>query len=296
MSLKADKTLINLIESKISIGKYSEVREILKSGKDSIMLKYYLAILECIENNFEQSKKYYDECLLEPILQHKSFLALANLQIQFGNYDVAQKMFETLRFVPRYYNIATFDLIYLFILKGDYLEAQKLIKEIDVTKLSIETAKYYNILNICIGYYLNDIKLDYGKLCQDRNYTIHRLFDNDDSRLIKHVEKHYHPTEGKNDGYFFKNINIEKLINESKDIIGHLNANHFQNSDIYKFKLDRSIGYVDGIETSDLCVITMLGTQKILTMYPIILSDEFDKEGMSTSEKLKLRRMQGKCK
>lgn len=72
-----------------------------------------------------------------------------------------------------------------------------------------------------------------------------------------------------------------------------MNANHFEVSDMYRFRLDTPIGYKGDLITSDICVVTMIGTKDIITMYPVSLSDEFDKEGMSTSKELKLKRLQG---
>lgn len=60
---------------------------------------------------------------------------------------------------------------------------------------------------------------------------------------------------------------------------------------MYRFKLDSPTWYKGNIITSDLCVVTMIGTKDIITMYPVSLSDEFDKERFSTSEQLKLKRL-----
>ena len=72
-----------------------------------------------------------------------------------------------------------------------------------------------------------------------------------------------------------------------------MTANHFEVSDMYRFRLDTPIGYKDDLITSDLCVVTIIGTKDIITMYPVSLSDEFDKEGLATSKELKLKRLQG---
>lgn len=37
----------------------------------------------------------------------------------------------------------------------------------------------------------------------------------------------------------------------------------------------------------------MIGTKDILTMYPVLVSNEFDQEGMSLSKPLLLKRKQG---
>ena len=72
-----------------------------------------------------------------------------------------------------------------------------------------------------------------------------------------------------------------------------MNANHFELSDMYRFKLDHPIGFVGDDITSDLCVVTLIGTKNIVTMYPVLLSNQFDKEGMSFSKELMLKRTCG---
>lgn len=62
---------------------------------------------------------------------------------------------------------------------------------------------------------------------------------------------------------------------------------------MYRFRLDAPIGFKGDEETSDLCVVTMIRAKDILTMYPVLLSDEFDNEGMSESKELSLKRKQG---
>lgn len=71
-----------------------------------------------------------------------------------------------------------------------------------------------------------------------------------------------------------------------------MNPNHFEVSDMYRFRLDTPIGFKGDEITSDLCVVTMIGTKDILTIYPVLLSDEFDKEGMSFSKQLLYKRKQ----
>ena len=75
-----------------------------------------------------------------------------------------------------------------------------------------------------------------------------------------------------------------------------MNGNHFELTDMYRFKLDTPIGYKGELITNDLCVVTILGTKDIITMYPVSLSNEFDNEKFSTSEQLKLKRLQGGIK
>ena len=290
-----DESLSKLIQIEIREGKYSKARKILVENKDisSIGLKQIYGLLENIENNFEQSRKYYSECMVDPDMQYKSLLAIAKLYIQTGDYEVARKMFETLRLNPKFYIQATFGLASLNIFEHNFFEAQKLMNEINVSKLTPKLTQHYRILDSYIKYFLGQLRMSDNKFDPVRDYMIYRLFDHSEDTLLNHIEKHRNQAEKETNGCFFRYTDIKKLLYDARNRIEDMNANHFEVSDMYRFRLDTPIGYKDDLITSDLCVVTIIGTKDIITMYPVSLSDEFDKEGLATSKELKLKRLQG---
>lgn len=290
-----DESLSKLIQIEIREGKYSKARKILVENKDisSIGLKQIYGLLENIENNFEQSRKYYSECMVDPDMQYKSLLAIAKLYIQTGDYEVARKMFETLRLNPKFYIQATFGLASLNIFEHNFFEAQKLMNEINVSKLTPKLTQHYRILDSYIKYFLGQLRMSDNKFDPVRDYMIYRLFDHSEDTLLNHIEKHRNQAEKETNGCFFRYTDTKKLLYDARNKIEDMNANHFEVSDMYRFRLDTPIGYKDDLITSDLCVVTIIGTKDIITMYPVSLSDEFDKEGLATSKELKLKRLQG---
>lgn len=82
----------------------------------------------------------------------------------------------------------------------------------------------------------------------------------------------------------FREESLSKLIQieikegkYAKAKIETMNSNHFE---------------VDEI-TSNLCVVTMIGTKDIVTRYPVKLSFEFDNEGFAYDKTIALKRTQG---
>lgn len=292
------ESLSKLIHIEIREGKYAKAREILNNNQDinSPVLKQMYGLLENIENNFEQSKKYYSECMLTPDMQYKSLLALAKLYVQTGDYDIASKMYQTLQLNPRFYIQSTIGLTCLSIFEKRFYDAQKYMMKIDESKLTPKLMQHYRILNAYIKYFLGQLKSSDNIYDPARDYMIHRLFDHSEETLLSHIEKHRNQSEKATNGCFFKHTDIRKLLLNARKIIEDMNGNHFEVSDMYRFKLDTPIGYKGELITSDLCVVTMIGTKDIITMYPVSLSDEFDKEGLSTSEQLKLKRLHGGIK
>ena len=64
----------------------------------------------------------------------------------------------------------------------------------------------------------------------------------------------------------------------------------------YQICIDLLIGFKRNEITSDICVVIMIENKDINAMYPVSPSDEFDKEGLSTSKEFKLKRLQGGIK
>lgn len=128
---------------------------------------------------------------------------------------------------------------------------------------------------------------------QVNEYALYRLFDRSDKTLLRHIDRHKNQSEKSGNGCFFEHTDTRKLLHDARDIIQNMNANHFEVSDMYRFRLDTPIGFKGNETTSDLCVVTLIGTKDIITMYPVSLSDEFDKEGLSKSKELALKRLNG---
>lgn len=288
-------SLYRLLQIDLREGKYAKARMLLNANKDnhSLKLKKIYGLLENIENNFKTAKKYYNECLLEPKLQNKALLSIAKLYIQTGDNEIAKKMLETLQLNPNYEIQAIISLICLNILEQDYQEAKRLLQEIDVKKLTPKVSQHYKFLTMYIKYFNGELKIVPSNLSQLNDYMIYRLFDNSDELLLKHLKKHLNQKERNSNGCFLPNTDLKKLLNIAQETIKNLNPNHFENSDMYRFRLDNPIGYKEKDLTKDLCVVTIIGTKDILTMYPVSLSDEFDKEGFSTNKELILKRNNG---
>jgi len=286
------ESLLKILNIDLKEGKYSKVRKCLKENEDcnDIRFKQIYGILENIENNFEASKQYYNDCMLDLEMQNKSLLAIAKLYIQTGDYDIARKMLETLLLNKKFYIQAVFGIISIDILEGKYEEGYTLLKTIDEKNLYPKILHHYRVLNMYLLYFMNDLSKINNTFDPLKDYMIYRLFDNSEDFLLENISKHLNQNERESNGCFFKYTNLKQLLYDAQDRISSMNANHFEFSDMYRFKLDTPIGFKGDEITSDLCVVTMLGTKEILTMYPVLLSDEFDREGMCTSKQLMIKR------
>lgn len=292
-----DLSLSKLIQIDLREGKYAKVRNLLKNNQsDIIEFKQVYGLLENIENNFEKSKTYYSQCMIDPDMQNKSLLAIAKLYIQTGDNEVARKMLETLQLNRKFYIQSTIGLVCLNILEENYRDAYRYLKSINSDRLTTKLLQHYQILEMYLLRNLGKLKKSDNNFDPIKDYMIYRLFDDSEDLLLKHISKHMNQRDKDTNGCFFKYTDLKKLLIDAREKIENMNSNHFEVSDMYRFRLDTPIGFKGEEETRDLCVVTMIGTKDILTMYPVLLSDEFDKEGMSESKELLLKRKQGGIK
>lgn len=289
-----DLALSKLIQIDLKEGKYAKARNLLKTNQsNAIEIKQAYGLLENIENNFEKSKSYYSQCMIDPDMQNKSLLAIAKLCIQTGDNEVARKMLETLQINRQFYIQSTIGLVCLNILEENYKDAYKLLKSININQLTPKLFQHYQILEKRLLRNFGKLKNSNNNFDPVKDYMICRLFDDSEELLLTHISKHMNQKEKSTNGCFFKYTDLRKLLNDARNKIENMNPNHFEASDMYRFRLDTPIGFKGEDITHDLCVVTILGTKEVLTMYPVLLSDEFDKEGMSESKQLLLKRKQG---
>lgn len=290
-----EKSLSKLIQIEIREGKYSKARKMLNENRNlssSALLQVY-GLLENVENKFEQSKRYYSMCMANPKMQYISLQALAKLYIQTGDYSIAEKMYEALLVNNNFTIQSKIGLICLYMLESIFLKAQSLLLEIDLSTLTPKLLQHFRILDTYIKYFLGQLKYSDAGTSQLKGYMTYRLFDKSDETLMRHIDRHKDQSLKHTNGCFFKYIDTKKLLYDARDIIQDMNGNHFEVSDMYRFRLDEPIGFKGDEITSDLCAVRLIGTKDIIKMYPVLLSDEFDKEGLSTSKELKLKRLQG---
>ena len=121
--------------------------------------------------------------------------------------------------------------------------------------------------------------------CTD--YLVQIMLGNKDI-LLSHIAKHEYDSKKVNSS-FIDNINIEELLGQSLECIKSVNPSFSYISDVYRVILDRPIGVINGKNINGLCVSTITGTDKILSIYPEDFSYEFDKEGLSHDKGLAIK-------
>jgi len=203
-----------------------------------------------------------------------------------------RKIYETFLFNERFRLKSIFEIVCLCILEGDYKYAYKLLQDIDVSKLDYKgSSNYFTLLA-----YLKVLMGTFSKSdIPDKHKDIYRLnllMADDDQLLLDHITKHLYQGDSL-ESSFFKYTDLKKILAEVREQLIKYNPVRDSFCDIYTVHLDSPVGFNGEIITSDVKVVTYLNSDCIITMYPVILSSEFNKEGFATSQELKVKRMGG---
>ena len=273
----------------IQESKYDITRQLLEQyyQKDSNNLNMAYGLLETIESNFESAKQYYQLCMNTYFNQNKILLELARLNIQTGDNEIGRKMFETLKYEENYQAIALINLILVNILEQKYDDGYELLEQLSKCNLRGNLIETFENLKHYLKYFTNKT---YNKPDINSNYLIHRLYDDRDDTLLSHISSHINQQNKNTEGCFFKYIDLKKIVDIAHGTIENMNPNHFELLDMYRFRLDNPIGFKEEKVTSDLCVMTIFNTKKIVTMYPVYLSNQFDRENIIYSKELTKKR------
>lgn len=284
------KAILRLMRLERKTGNYSLAREYANSLEDfsDLTTSYYIGRLEQEEFNLLSAIENYSKALASDYLQLGALMFLADVYTQLGEFDTSRKMFETLIYNPIYKNNAIFGLVNLDIIEQDYKHGLKTLKNIGINK---QNNAAYEALYITLMYLegkINEIK---DKKFEG-NYTLNRLLSDDKKLLINHIDKHI----GDNLIYntnFYPNVITENLFQEIESRIKSLVPKIYRGSLIYQFNLEYDVGFSLDKAIKGICIVKSSDGKKILTMYPVDLSSEFDREGLTTSEALKRKRELG---
>lgn len=282
-----------LVEIDLKESKYASARELLESKCDIFDDRYHYlyGILESIEMNYQASLDHYNHFSSCKCTQTKysSMLGLCDTYIQLGEHDKAREICFMVRENKEFFILATVKLVFLDVLEGKYEEAYELFQSLNYIPTNVKLKNRYSntlaFLSFLRGALLDDMDISF--------YFQRRLFDRSDEMLLRHIEEHRWPGRSASEGCFLKEIDFSYLLNQVQSQISDRNGNHYQMTDYYCLRMDRTIGLKGSVETNDVRVVTLLGSKDIITIYPILLSDYFDQEGMATSKSLVLKRKQG---
>lgn len=276
-----------LVSLYIKMGDSLHAREVLtKYAEEGNMLSW--AKLERTENNYQSSKEYYQK--INDSSEFPIDLNLARLEFQLGDYKKGREILETLTQDKRYIIQGLFEQCFSYMQEHNYEKGYEIFKLIRARGLKPDQAMNYEQMRFYFSYFLGKMSDQDIQENLNRDYWIFRLLWDSDPALLKHISHHKEGNKNARVSYFANSLDLRILLGEVRERISELNPMSHNLVDYYKFRMDKPIGYENGQLTNDISVQTILGTDKIISMYPVLLSDEFDRERNGTSQKIKSKR------
>lgn len=284
------ESLSKLFNLYIRLSDYSKCRKLLEEMQDftkgrdcdGSKVRYFEAQLDMIELNVNSSLDKYRSNFNTGIdgSFYPAFYGIADIYSFFGFNDVARNMYETILMNKDYYASTAYRIFNLDLLEHDFLHADRILSD-DLMKTDM---KKYLHCKVIVDYYLGR-DISYA----ERIYVGDILKDETLKTALTHIQKHK-SLSNRDLSCFNDDINLLSLLKEVKERIKTINPTSLAMADYYRFNTGKVIGTFEGKPTQDINITTIAGTDKIITMFPIRLSDEFNKEGLLENEELKSRR------
>lgn len=238
--------------------------------------------LEMRENNLYDAIEHCSNVLFLDKKDDKLLLSKAQLLINLGDYNKASSLLTSLN--NNNFGVSESNLLYLIMLleQNDYDAAIEYVKKLlfcTIPKNYIEIIEY-------LVYIINSetYQLEQEEFLSKFNLTnIEPYYETFNKEIFyEHIKKHICslPDENTWESKFFSNVNVDEIVSYAQlDKTNLPTISSFNDRTVVDYTED--IGIVAGRSTNDFVFIRKYYDYFPITMYPVVLSDEFDKDGFT---------------
>lgn len=249
--------LLELGKCEYALGNFDDARkyynEALEIKKDPAVF-IELALIEQRLDNYEEAYKYYLEANK---IEHNSYTdySLGIFEKSLGNYEKSIEYFEKCK-EEKVKEKVYLSLSNLYIKTGDNDIAYEMFKKVDLSSLKVEKERkdYYRLEN-----YFEVI----NGLCNEstcNNYFTRQLLNYDEGAAIE-LSRHS----------FSNTFDLESHMDKIKDGLKEENLSNTKGcQDFYIINMDSEIEDVYGRKTDKIMAITLINTDKIISIIPTI--------------------------
>lgn len=213
---------------------------------------------------------------------------LSNIEILKGNYEQALTYLNDAKCNEEKCDNVNLDKTIYFIRINDFETALELISKINYYNL---TPVYLKIYKFLIQYINNELNLPIPDLRDLSNVLDYKFLvskDITDVVSMEHAKKHF-SSDNNSDNKFFSNVSYTDLVEIFEEQKGNRKPLISLDVDIYNLESSEDVASIDGIPTRHFKVVTILNSNKIISIYPFLPSYSYNIEGYSKLTK-KVRR------
>lgn len=289
--------LYYLAKSYMHKGRHDLARQVLYDNerlKTTILWQEAKRLIELKEMNLQTA---YDDYIKSNENIGNPYIYLSNLAkiyYTMGDFKEAEAILHSLLYTFKEKDLSCIetllDLINVYIITYDYEKAWETFNLIDITKTnSFKLRNRYKYFQVFLLHeYLHEKELP-SDLKGNIDYSTSRIFDTDDTPLFAHLQERHVDVNG-NRSAFIQGIDLKALVKEVKQAKNNVNPSLSYGSKGYYLHMPDCIGITDGILTKDLLAVEVVNTDRIIAIYPVVNSKEFDKDGLVYSDELRLKR------
>lgn len=278
-----------LVQLDLKLSLYQEARTILEEidSQEPYFLKLHCN-LETNEYNFKTAEKTIYSFMQKDNNQIEGLKLLVENFLNTGEYETARKIASSLLFDQEYYFKTFQRLIQLDILTGDYEKAFYQLNRIDPLRLQDKQVRaWYNYYSQFICKKLN---LEESPEIAFDNYRHNIILHPEQNKEMatQHIKKHELGNAMNRNEFasFFALTDYEKLYDVVRNKIQASRPIYFAQDSMYAIPMETPIGMMDGKISSDIEAVVVFNQEEIITMYPISLSKDFNKEGYCYQKKM----------
>jgi len=282
----AKKAISALVKLDIKEGRYLDAKKRVINNMDSNSPEYYvlMALTNEIQYNYSKSLDLLIKADKYSSVYYYSKVKQAQVNLESGYFPVFCKMVDSLK-KTTYYNRSLFLKSMYYILKKDYSSALNTLRKMDNKDVDEGKALIIESANFLIRYLLGNVS-ENDRISNELEHFKRILFVNDNSVIISHLKGSYVKDCAYSSLNFLPGINYSQLVEEAQERIIGMNPDFHNFDATYRMLLPNSVGIVDGREVNGLQVRTIVGTDKIIGMYPFEPCQDFDEDMESVNENL----------
>ncbi len=256
-----------------------------------------LADLEFSEHNLNASLDLYNQCKKLCRNDKNNFgvsMKLVDIYINNGEFNKARSVLREISGLEIFADEVLLKYIMVDIILDNYERAISNFEKMDFTKLDSRLRtlydRVYSLLSFKLGYDLNEYNFAFDNKKAKSNVYKNALIDSEEFNtklLVRRVDKNKELSSS--NLRFDRNLDSLEFIRNVKEEIKKINPLYVNFKNMYNFNFPYSIGYNGEEEVYGVSVETIIGTDKIISILPVLYSEKFDIENLSYDKDLRKR-------
>lgn len=281
-----DKAKIMSVRVDIKEGRYLDAYNKVIDSISTNKPEYYMfmALINEIQYNYDKSLDLLLEADKYSSVYYEARLKETQVYLEYGYFSVFNKIIDSLKNSSVHNKSVSMKSMY-YVINKDYYSALNELKNLDKKSIREEQQILLEKSKFLLRYLLDNVNRN-ERVNTELEYFREILFDDSYRTLVNHLKEIYEKDKVYSSLNFILGINYKHLVEDAMNKIKDMNPNYHNFETIYRMILPNPVGIVENREVYGLGVKTIIGTDKIIGMFPFENIPDFDVNGESKSKSL----------